>query len=93
MTFNKIIRFKNSVDTGSLSVFADNCGNNFCNDPDIQDVSVSGKSVIFSINGNDTLTGGDGADYFNCGMGSDKVTDYNPSEGDSFIDCEIVTRI
>ena len=32
--------------------------------------------------GNDTLTGGDGADYFNCGMGLDKVTDYNPAESD-----------
>ena len=55
VTFNKIID-KNSVDTGSLSVFADNCGNNFCNDPDIQDVSVSGKSATFSINSNDRLS-------------------------------------
>ena len=47
---------KNSVDTGSLSVFADNCGNFVCNDPDIQDVSVSGKSATFSINSNDRLS-------------------------------------
>ena len=39
VTFDESID-KNSVDTGSLSVFADNCGNTFCNDPDIQDVSV-----------------------------------------------------
>ena len=32
-----------------------------------------------------------GADYFNCGMGLDKVTDYNPAEGDSFVACEVVT--
>ena len=37
--FNKNID-KNSIDSGSLSVFADKCGNTFCNDPDIQDVSV-----------------------------------------------------
>ena len=53
--FNKNID-KNSVDTGSLSVFADNCGNVFCNDPDIQDVSVNGKSATFSINSNDRLS-------------------------------------
>ena len=55
VTFSEKID-KNSVDTGSLSVFADNCGNAFCNDPDIQDVSVSGKSVTFTINSNDRLS-------------------------------------
>ena len=55
VTFSESID-KNSVDAGSLSVFADNCGNAICNDPDIQDVSVSGKSVIFSINSNDRLS-------------------------------------
>ena len=33
--FNKNIDEK-SVDAGSLSVFADNCGTVLCNDPDIQ---------------------------------------------------------
>ena len=28
----------------------------FCNDPDIQDVSVSGKTATFSINSNDRLS-------------------------------------
>ena len=55
VTFNKEID-KNSVDTGSLSVFADNCGNVICNDPDIQDVSVSGKTATFIINSNDRLS-------------------------------------
>ena len=55
VTFSEKID-KNSVDTGSLSVFADNCGNTFCNDPDIQNVSVSGKSATFSINSNDRLS-------------------------------------
>ena len=55
LTFSKIID-KSSVDTGSLSVFASNCGSAICNDPDIQDVSVNGKSVTFSINSNDHLS-------------------------------------
>ena len=53
--FNKNID-KNSVDTGSLALFADNCGNAICNDPNIQDVSVSGKSVTFTIDSNDRLS-------------------------------------
>ena len=55
VTFDESID-KNSVDTGSLSVFADNCGNNICNDPNIQDVSVNGKSVTFTIDSNDRLS-------------------------------------
>ena len=55
MKFNKNID-KNSVDTGSLALFADNCGNAICNDPNIQDVSVSDKSVTFTIDGNDRLS-------------------------------------
>ena len=55
MKFNKKID-KNSVDTGSLALFADNCGNAICNDPDIQDVSVSGKSVTFTIDNNDRFS-------------------------------------
>ena len=54
VTFNKKID-KNSVDTGSLSLFATNCGT-VCNDPDIQDVSVSGKSITFTIDNNDRLS-------------------------------------
>src|SRR4029077_8514064 len=55
VTFDENID-KNSVDTGSLSVFADNFGNTFCNDPDIQDVSVSGKTATSFINSNDRLS-------------------------------------
>ena len=32
------------------------CGNDFCNDPDIQDVSVSSSTATFSINSNDRLS-------------------------------------
>ena len=35
------------------------------------------------------LTGGMGADLFQCGAGNDKITDFNPSEGDKKAnDCE-----
>ena len=55
VTFDESID-ENSVDTGSLSVFANSCGTVFCNDPDIQDVSVSGKSITFTIDNNDRLS-------------------------------------
>ena len=51
-----------------------------------------GNDCLYGGPGNDTLTGGYGADYFDCGLGSDKATDYNSAEGDSFINCEIVSR-
>ena len=46
----------NSVNTGSLSVVAINCRNVFCNDPNIQDVSVSGKTATFTIDNDDRLS-------------------------------------
>jgi hypothetical protein len=55
VTFNKKID-KNSVDTESLALFADNCRTATCNDPNIADVSVSGKSIIFTIDNNDRLS-------------------------------------
>ena len=48
VTFDESID-KNSVDTGSLSLFANNCGNVFCNDPNIDSVSVSSKTATFKI--------------------------------------------
>ena len=53
--FNKNID-KNSVDTESLALFADNCGTAICNDPNIADVSVNGKSITFTIDNNDRLS-------------------------------------
>jgi Ca2+-binding RTX toxin-like protein len=39
--------------------------------------------------GNDELTGGKGADSFNCGAGNDQITNFNRSEGDKKMnDCE-----
>ena len=52
VTFNKKID-KNSMDTGSLAMFANNCSTNVCNNPNIQDLLVSGKSVTFTIDNND----------------------------------------
>jgi Ca2+-binding RTX toxin-like protein len=48
-----------------------------------------GKDLLVGGDGNDGLTGGKGADIFNCGAGNDKITDFNPSEGDKKTnDCE-----
>ena len=55
VTFNKKIE-KITVDTGSLALFADNCSTDICNNPTIQDVSVSSKSVVFTIDNNDRFT-------------------------------------
>ena len=55
VTFNKKIE-KNTVDTGSLALFADNCSTDICNNPTIQDVSVSSKSVVFTIDNNDSFS-------------------------------------
>lgn len=62
------------------------------------------SSVKIGGNGNDTLTssgkcndeltGGKGADKFNCGEGNDTIRDYNSKEGDVILDpqdCEKVT--
>ena len=52
-----------------------------------------GDDTLKGQNGVDTLTGGPGADTFDCGNGPDTVTDYNPSEGDTLIDCENATVV
>ena len=45
--------------------------------------------VLFGGKGDDTLTGRDGADSFNCGPGTDTITDFNAAEGDTkAADCE-----
>ena len=52
-----------------------------------------GNDVIRGGPGNDKLTGGPGADVFVCGSGTDRVTDYNPIEGDRIAgNCEIVNH-
>ncbi len=51
----------------------------------------SGDDELFGDKGDDTLTGRDGADSFNCGAGTDTITDFNEAEGDTKTeDCENV---
>lgn len=48
-----------------------------------------GKDFLIGGTGNDELTGGPGPDTFSCGSGTDKIIDFNPSEGDRKTnDCE-----
>ena len=48
VTFDESID-KDSIDSGSLSLFANNCGTVVCSTPNIQDVSVSSKAATFQI--------------------------------------------
>ena len=48
-----------------------------------------GNDLLSGGNGNDELTGGKDADLFQCGAGSDRITDFKPIEGDKKTnDCE-----
>ena len=38
---------------------------------------------IIGGDGDDLLTGGEGANRFVCGGGNDTITDFNPAEGDT----------
>jgi len=52
-------------------------------------IGGDGKDLLVGGKGNDELTGGKGTDSFQCGAGNDKITDFNPSEGDKKTsDCE-----
>ena len=39
-------------------------------------------------NGNDILTGGPGKDHFNCGAGTDTITDFPPGVDTKMANCE-----
>jgi Ca2+-binding RTX toxin-like protein len=43
----------------------------------------NGDDELFGDKGDDTLTGRDGADSFDCGPGTDIITDFNEVEGDT----------
>jgi len=52
-------------------------------------VGGDGKVKLIVGPGDHESTGGNGADSFNCGSGNNKITDFNPSEGDKKTsDCE-----
>jgi Ca2+-binding RTX toxin-like protein len=50
---------------------------------------AKGKDLIVGADGNDELSGGPCQDTFQCGPGTDEITDFKPSEGDKKTgDCE-----
>ena len=52
-------------------------------------ITAFGDDNLFGGPGNDILKGGEGIDYFDCGMGKDKVLDFDILKGDSKTDnCE-----
>ena len=53
-------------------------------------VGGDGENDLFGDKGDDTLTGREGeADSFDCGPGTDTITDFNEAEGDTkTADCE-----
>ena len=49
------------------------------------------ESILYGGDGDDVLTGSEGADYFDCGEGRDNVDDFELIEGDfSVANCEIL---
>jgi len=55
----------------------------------VPSVLRSNTPTVIGGEGNDVLTGGEGANRFICGGGEDMITDYNEAEGDTKSDdCE-----
>jgi Ca2+-binding RTX toxin-like protein len=55
----------------------------------VPSVLRSNTPTIIGGEGDDLLTGGNGANRFVCGGGEDTITDYNEAEGDTkTADCE-----
>jgi Ca2+-binding RTX toxin-like protein len=51
----------------------------------------NGNDKLFFDSGDDTLQGGFGSDYFNCGDGIDNIIDYSEREADIHdVNCKIV---
>ena len=50
---------------------------------------VQAKDQFFGGPGADVLQGGPDADYFDCGLGIDKIIDFDASQGDiKVLNCE-----
>ena len=93
------------ADSGSDTITGGN-GRDYLHGDDMpHDPQGAGNDIINGQGGNDelhgdarddTLTGGPGADHFNCGAGTDTVKDYNSIEGDNFFnqfECETIIPV
>jgi Ca2+-binding RTX toxin-like protein len=90
---SKVISTMNTNGSGSNSLIKDKITtiNGVCNS---EKVGSDGNDTLLSMGDcNDQLTGGSGADNFQCGEGNDTIKDYNPKEGDTILDqqnCETI---
>ena len=48
-------------------------------------IGGDGSDILDGRAGSDVLTGGPGADFFVISSGVDRITDFNPSEGDQIV--------
>lgn len=90
---SKVISTMNTNGSGSNSLIKDKVTtiNGVCNS---EKVGGDGNDILLSVGEcNDQLTGGPGADKFQCAEGNDTIKDYNPKEGDAILDrqnCETI---
>ena len=90
---SKVISTMNTNGSDSNSLIKDKVVtiNGICNS---EKVASSGNDTLLSSGKcNDELTGGPGADKFQCGEGNDTIKDYNPKEGDSILDQQNCEKI
>jgi Ca2+-binding RTX toxin-like protein len=90
---NKIVSTMNSNGSDSNSLIRDKVTtiNGICNSEKV--AGAGNDTLLSSGNCNDELTGGPGADKFQCGEGKDTIKDFNPKEGDVILDkhnCETI---
>jgi Ca2+-binding RTX toxin-like protein len=90
---NKIVSTMSSNGSDNNSLIKDKVTtiNGVCNS---EKVAGAGNDTLLSMGQcNDQLTGGPGADKFQCGEGNDTIKDFNPKDGDIILDrqnCEKV---
>lgn len=93
ITNSKVISTMNTSGSGSNSLIRDKVTtiNGVCNS---EKVGGAGNDTLLSMGEcNDQLTGGLGADKFQCGEGNDTIKDYNPKEGDTILDQQNCEKI
>ena len=90
---SKVISTMNTNGSGSNSLIKDKVMtiNGICNS---ERVGGAGNDTLLSLGEcNDQLTGGTGADKFQCGEGNDTIKDYNAKEGDTILDQQNCEKI